>query len=509
MATDDLSDRGTRKRIRARHTKSRKWCFTCKGRRVKCDEIKPICGTCALRGESCKWPAETGSQRHDTPDRSQADSSRTSHGISPKSAREPSQRSSTAAAHPDSGSPRPLQFDLHTSDAAGGGSPLNMVDLQLHSHFMLHTAKHMSLNPRRQRIWETVIPRFAMRNEALMHLLLALAGLDYASDRQPPRERRMSPDMESESTSQPLPAIADDDHNHDLDTAYLQIIIEHHQRGLEAFRTELANLSSANINDVFVGSMLLVVFVLASLRIRNLNDAHWQPGEPRLDWIFLIQGLCTVIKHNWPELRMGPLRDMTQYGYANDDWRLCPREALRSVSVPVRRGCSPRLVTFCRGADEALTHLINYHESLASRAEETGTGTRHRQILAEQKAALEILEGMYMRTLYVVRFSDEGRDSPRDVQADLEDAAIMSWPEFLPGGFLDTLAGDGVCSTLSYVILAYFHLLFSLLESFWFVKGGFDGEIVKIQSLVDSSGEGELVSLIQWPVSVIAVQSRP
>ncbi|PKX95398.1 Zn(II)2Cys6 transcription factor domain-containing protein [Aspergillus novofumigatus IBT 16806] len=475
MATDDHSDRSTRRRIRARHTKSRRGCFTCKGRRVKCDEIKPTCGACALRGEPCDWPAETGSQGHDTP-RSQADS----HG-----AKAPQDQSKRRAAHPDSGSPRPLQFDI-ASDAVGGRSTphpgeLNMVDLQLHSHFMLHTSKHMSLNRRRQHIWETVIPRFAVRSKALMHLLLALAGLDYASDRTADTQpAHRSPDMES----QPSSTIAD--HDHTLDSAYLQIIIEHHQRGLEAFRTELANLSSANLNLVFAGSMLLVGFALASLRIRNLNDAHSQPGQPRLDWIFLIHGLCTVIKHNWPELRMGPLRGMTEYSYANDDWRLCPRDALRSVSS-IRRGCSPRLVAFCRGADEALTQLVGYHASLAD---------REGQILAEQKAALELLEGMYMRTLYVVRFSDEARESPLDVQADLEDAALMAWAEFLPEGFLDTLAGDGVCSTLSYVILAYFHLLFSL---------GFDGEIVKIKALVDMSAEGELVSLMQWPVSVIAV----
>ncbi|GFF91472.1 hypothetical protein IFM53868_06518 [Aspergillus udagawae] len=490
MATDSQSDRATRKRIRARHSKSRKGCFTCKGRRVKCDEIKPTCGACALRGEPCDWPAETGSQGHDTPGRSQAGSDRTG-------------RAQARRDQPKSGpSPHALQFDIGASDPAGRGwtprpGQLNMVDLQLHAHFMLHTSKHMSLNPRRQRIWETVVPRFAMRNEALMHLLLALVGLDYASDwtadQQPPG---VSPDMES----QPSPAIGDPGHDHTLDAAYLQIIVEHHQRGLEAFRTELANLSSANLNLVFAGSMMLVAFALASLRIRNLSDAHSQPGQPRLDWIFLIQGLCTVIKQNWPELRMGPLRDMTQYCYANDDWRLYPRDALRSVSVSMRQGCSPRLLAFCRGADDALTQLVGYHESLAS---------RQRQILAEQKAALELLESMYMRALSVVRFSDEGRESTRDVQADLEDAALIGWAEFLPEGFLDTLAGGGVCSTLSYVILAYFHLLFALLDSFWYVKGGFDGEIVKIKALVDTSGEGELMLLMQWPVSVIAVDHDP
>ncbi|GFF56691.1 hypothetical protein IFM62136_03190 [Aspergillus lentulus] len=494
MTTDGLSDRSARRRIRARHTKSRKGCFTCKGRRVKCDEIKPICGACALRGEPCNWPATTGSQGPDTPDWSQADSDQTGR------AKAPQDQSKRRAAHPGSGSPHPLQFDI-ASDAAGGRSTplpgeLNMVDLQLHSHFMLHTCKHMSLNPRRQHIWETVIPRFAMRNEALMHLLLALAGLDYASDRTTDQQpAHTSPDMER----QPSSTIADHDHDHDqnhtLDAAYLQVIIEHHQRGLESFRTELANLSSTNLNLVFAGSMLLVGFALASLRIRNLNDAHSPPGQPRLDWIFLIQGLCTVITHNWPELRMGPLRDLTDYSHANDDWRLCPRDALRSMSS-IRRGCSPRLVAFCRGADEALAQLVGYHASLAA---------REGQILAEQKAALELLEGMYMRTLYVVHFSSEARESPLDVQADLEDAALMAWAEFLPPGFLDTLAGGGVYSTLSYVILAYFHLLFTLFESFWYVKGGFDGEIVKIKALVDMSGEAELMSLMQWPVSVIAV----
>ncbi|KAF7175510.1 hypothetical protein CNMCM7691_008611 [Aspergillus felis] len=495
MATGNQSDRGTRKRIRARHSKSRKGCFTCKGRRVKCDEIKPTCGSCALRGEPCDWPAETGSQGHGTPDRSQEGSNRTGRVQAPRD------QSNSRAAQSNSGpSPHPLRFDIGASGPAGGCSTprpgqLNMVDLQLHSHFMLHTSKHMSLNPRRQRLWETVIPRFAMQNEALMHLLLALAGLDYASDRTADQQRpRMSPDMES----QPSPAIADPgpDHNHTLDASYLQIIIEHHQRGLEAFRAELANLSSANLNLVFAGSMLLVGFALASLRIRNLSDEYPKSGQPRLDWIFLIQGLCTVIKQNWPELRVGPLRDMVQYGYANDDWRLCPRDTLRSVSVSVRRGCSPRLLAFCRGADDALTQLVAYHESLAS---------RQRQILAEQKAALDILETMYMRVLYVVSFSNEGQESPLDVQADLEDAALMAWAEFLPQGFLDTLVGGGVCSTLSYMILAYFHLLFSLLESFWYVKGGFEGEIVKIKELVDTSGEAELMLLMQWPVSVIAV----
>jgi hypothetical protein len=90
------------------------------------------------------------------------------------------------------------------------GGHLNMNDLQMHSHFMLHTAKNMSLSPRRRHVWETVISQFAMRNEALMHLLLALAGLDlFSSDRSVADERHPS------SGSSPAAA------SYEMDAAYL------------------------------------------------------------------------------------------------------------------------------------------------------------------------------------------------------------------------------------------------------------------------------------------------
>ena len=37
------------------HKKSRAGCDTCKRRRVKCDEATPICGSCALRQDSCSY----------------------------------------------------------------------------------------------------------------------------------------------------------------------------------------------------------------------------------------------------------------------------------------------------------------------------------------------------------------------------------------------------------------------------------------------------------------------
>ncbi|GMG56216.1 unnamed protein product [Ambrosiozyma monospora] len=46
------------------HTKSRKGCATCKRRRVKCDECKPICGNCDRMGIECVYIPLDQQQQH-------------------------------------------------------------------------------------------------------------------------------------------------------------------------------------------------------------------------------------------------------------------------------------------------------------------------------------------------------------------------------------------------------------------------------------------------------------
>lgn len=41
---------------RRRHTKSRRGCFTCKSRKIKCDEGIPSCSHCVYRGSTCTYP---------------------------------------------------------------------------------------------------------------------------------------------------------------------------------------------------------------------------------------------------------------------------------------------------------------------------------------------------------------------------------------------------------------------------------------------------------------------
>lgn len=49
------------------HRKSRNGCLKCKARRVKCDEVQPICGNCSRLHLDCAWPDETPSRAHHNP----------------------------------------------------------------------------------------------------------------------------------------------------------------------------------------------------------------------------------------------------------------------------------------------------------------------------------------------------------------------------------------------------------------------------------------------------------
>jgi hypothetical protein len=64
-------------------------------------------------------------------------------------------------------------------------------------------------------------------------------------------------------------------------------------------------------------------------------------------------------------------------------------------------------VTFCHGACDALAQQVDYHEAFNAYPEVLQEHPHPNQILPEQKAALDILEQMYMRTLYITHFSDK------------------------------------------------------------------------------------------------------
>ncbi|BCR85874.1 Zn(II)2Cys6 transcription factor [Aspergillus chevalieri] len=225
-----------RKRHRMRHTKSRHGCLTCKSRRVKCDEARPVCGACSSRGEPCSFPDKTGIPCKPN---------------SPSRMREAGPRARSG------GVPHDLQPYLEPLEADTAGTPqsvnedlLEMGNLLMMQFYHLHTAKKMSADQKRARVWQRVIPHLAGRNRYLMHLLLALGGIHMITERLRHRTAEES----------------------DLsETVDLRAVMRHHQKGLEDFREDMAQISNSNAEAVYAGSLLLAGFIFASLQVPELN----------------------------------------------------------------------------------------------------------------------------------------------------------------------------------------------------------------------------------------------
>ncbi|KAL8366112.1 hypothetical protein RB595_004743 [Gaeumannomyces hyphopodioides] len=110
------------------HTKSRRGCFNCKRRRIKCQENRPACGHCVKTGLGCEYPA------------------------APLAVRQPQQ-----------------QMPVFT-----------LRDMRCFQHFLFSCYPHQPLN--NDAIWTHEIPCLSQEYDYLMHAILGLAASDLAKD---------------------------------------------------------------------------------------------------------------------------------------------------------------------------------------------------------------------------------------------------------------------------------------------------------------------------------------
>ncbi|OKL59035.1 hypothetical protein UA08_05592 [Talaromyces atroroseus] len=139
--TDDPQSQRQQKSRKSYHKKSKTGCGTCRSRRVKCDEVHPICGNCVRYGVECFYDRfKPGYQyRHNTS---------------------------------SSSSPTP-------SNVATSRSPRHLLELQLMSQFITKTVDSLptSTQPELAKVWREDAPRLAMKHPALLDTIFALASL--------------------------------------------------------------------------------------------------------------------------------------------------------------------------------------------------------------------------------------------------------------------------------------------------------------------------------------------
>ncbi|KAF2127275.1 hypothetical protein P153DRAFT_358884 [Dothidotthia symphoricarpi CBS 119687] len=117
------------------HTKSRRGCFNCKRRRIKCNEKHPDCHHCVKAGLQCAYPVNIIQSMQRSPV-----------------------------------SPRPHEVVCWRSTPG----TFSMSDMRLFHHFLITAYPHLPVGG--DRIWVDLIPTFAHNYEYVIHSILALAA---------------------------------------------------------------------------------------------------------------------------------------------------------------------------------------------------------------------------------------------------------------------------------------------------------------------------------------------
>ncbi|CAG7952517.1 unnamed protein product [Penicillium nalgiovense] len=498
LAASDSADNHRVRRHRARHTKSRNGCYPCKFRRVKCDELQPACRTCSSRGEPCSYPPPRVTSRK--PPRSRADTEKDSNlpdflesfDEGPLGLIQPLSINATA--------PTTISNPPHQHRHGD----LDMNDLKLLQFYHLHTGRQMTLHQRRSNVWQQIMPELASESRYLMHLLLALGGMHMI---------KLKADAIGTSVEY-------------SDTVDLEIIMIHHQRGLEGFREEVSRISPSNAESVFTGSLLLVAFAFAFLRVQGLHPLTGATEEmsgamatpsltndtPRLNWLYLNRGVNSVIGDQWYVLKNSRLRAILILSHTDNYW-----EESSSYAPSRLSRCSPRLLKFAEGARQAVASIKASLDALGPPLDDLSScsGTPTSQLspsetldwaLDAHNETIRILDSVYLRILSVLRCAATEDSTDTEIQLDLEEAAILSWPCSIPSSFLVSLERSDRNSLYghSLVILAHLYLVNTLVDT-WYMRGSFEGEISKINALIGSLNGDQLSTFMIWPNEVLSL----
>ncbi|KAL4966388.1 Zn(II)2Cys6 transcription factor [Aspergillus stella-maris] len=137
-------------RVKRPHTKSRRGCYSCKSRRIKCQETRPACANCVHKDLDCVYPVKVRAEEP-TPDRTQEQMQRQSPSKSSK------------------GSCATLAFSSEISV-----TPFTGDDLRFWHHFLVDARPHLPFGDEQN--WLSTVPAFAHDCPHLLHAMLSLGA---------------------------------------------------------------------------------------------------------------------------------------------------------------------------------------------------------------------------------------------------------------------------------------------------------------------------------------------
>ncbi|KAK7214543.1 hypothetical protein V2G26_002546 [Clonostachys chloroleuca] len=165
---------------RRAHEKSRNGCVRCKKQRKKCDEAKPRCSRCDIRGYTCEY-AKDDSQGRSSSTRKKRSSidnidPRLAHLTIPTDTC--SDISSQRSVSNVSVSPSPAYVDIQPrAELFGSPQILDATELALLSHYLTHTSRIIPIDSVDRYALQIGIPNLAFQSKPVMSSLLALSAV--------------------------------------------------------------------------------------------------------------------------------------------------------------------------------------------------------------------------------------------------------------------------------------------------------------------------------------------
>ncbi|KAH7187496.1 hypothetical protein BKA60DRAFT_587431 [Fusarium oxysporum] len=252
------------------HFKSRHGCKQCKSAHIKCDLGRPTCGRCMKTKKNCEFLS-----------------------------------SITPSTVDDKKSPGTLAFTEETIFASKAPFPevetLPWKDLELLHHFSTVTYTTLAYRQDLLQMWQIQIPKMAMKQKFLMHILFSVTSLHIASSR-------------PENAS-----------------SYIDRAIRHNNIALREYRSRLHSITSENSPSLFACSILLII---AALRL-SASGPHQEPvgAIEEIAGIFVLtQGVRLVLSEmrNWiRESEIAPLF----VGRELDDNIILPKDFADAVEL--------------------------------------------------------------------------------------------------------------------------------------------------------------------------------
>ncbi|KAL0934372.1 C6 zinc finger domain-containing protein [Colletotrichum truncatum] len=248
-STPKERNRSSGKRIS--HRKSRTGCKTCKGRKVKCDELHPSCSRCERLRIRCEY---THLQKSSSPD-----GYHDAHSPYLKRETTPKRCSSVVAAE------------------------LDFLQLELLHTYGTFTCATMAWSPALRDFWKITVPSLALKNSYLMRALLAIPALHLAHLR--PERRGL----------------------------YVSAALEYHRVASETTRAMLQSVSGDDAVPLLLFSALNIIIVLA-IPQRSSKGVITDEDASFNDLTAILKGMKGILEALWDDLSESALAPLLNYG---------------------------------------------------------------------------------------------------------------------------------------------------------------------------------------------------